>query len=72
MTINYTNLTVTTGNAVPLSRKPSCGTQDQPYIDLIKKSNSLTATANESAFKLNFYDKNNQSLFIISRNMSAA
>jgi hypothetical protein len=46
MAINYTNLTVATGNAVALSRKPSCGTQDQPYIDLIRKSNTLTATAN--------------------------
>lgn len=72
LTIDYTNLTVKVGNAFPLSRRPSCGTQDQPYIDLIKRASTLAATANETAFKLDFYDKDNQSLFIISRNMSAA
>lgn len=72
MAINYATLSVGIGNAVPLSRKPACGSKDQPYIDLIAQAKALTATANETAFKLHFYDQNNNSLFVISRNMSAA
>jgi hypothetical protein len=66
--INYNTLATTAGSIVTQSRKFCPSNSDQLYIDLIKKSSSVSATANETAFRLIFYDKSNNILFAISRN----
>jgi len=69
VSIDFNANTVKVGTNFIQSRK-ACDNYDQPYIDLLKKMSTFTSTANSTALIINFFDKENNTLFNISRNLT--